>query len=445
MKTNPFNPEELSQCVLCGMCLSACPTHRELHEEMDSPRGRISLMRLLSQGRIGLDGSFAIHIDRCLGCLACEAVCPSGVRFGHLLEDARAYLEQARSKSPAQRLLSAPRWRFHHRRMAAKRPILFRLAFHELLPHPSRLHLFAVLLRMGQRLGAPQMAVGLSRFGLLPKDVEKLFAMLPPLPDRFFLPPPGTTFPPQGDRRLRVALFLGCVMPYLFAPAHEATVRVLQRNGCEVVVPGKQICCGALHLHQGFKAEAKAMARKNIEAFEGIEADAIVLNSAGCSLALKEYPELLRDAPSFAERALSFSRKVRDFSHLLLDLPFEKPSGGMRRRATYQDPCHLAHAQRIKVEPRRLLKSIPGLEFVEMREADRCCGAAGIYNLLQPVLSQGILDFKIRRLAETQADLVVAPNPGCLLQLRYGVAKAGLKVEVLHLAELLDRAYGARL
>lgn len=424
MKTNPFNPEELSQCVLCGMCLSACPTHRELHEEMDSPRGRIALMRLLAQGKIGLDGSFAIHIDRCLGCLACEAVCPSGVRFGRLLEDARAYLEEARPKPPLERLL----WDF---------------IFHHLLPHSWRLHLFAVLLRMGQRLGAPQMAVGLSRFGLLPKDVEKLFAMLPPLPDRFFLPPPGTTFPPQGERRLRVALFLGCVMPYLFAPAHEATVRVLQRNGCEVVVPGKQICCGALHLHQGFKAEAKAMARRNIEAFEGIEADAIVLNSAGCSLALKGYPELLKDAPSFAERALSFSLKVQDFSRLLLDLPFEKPSGGMRRRATYQDPCHLAHAQRIKVEPRRLLKSIPGLEFIEMREADRCCGAAGIYNLLQPVLSQKILDFKIQCLVETQADLVVAPNPGCLLQLRYGIAKAGLKVEVLHLAELLHRAYGA--
>lgn len=418
-----FSPGELSRCVLCGMCLSACPTHRELHEEMDSPRGRIALMRLLAQGRIDPQGSFATHIDRCLGCLACEAVCPSGVRFGHLLEEARAYLAEARPKPLFKRLMG-------------------NVVFHQLLPHPSRLHCFAVLLQMGQRLGAPRGAAWLSRYGLLPKTVEQLFAMLPPLPDRFFLPPPGTTFPPQGERRLKVALFVGCVMPSLFAPVHEATVRILQKNGCEVVVPGKQICCGALHLHQGLRAEAMAMAKKNIEAFEGVEAEAIVLNSAGCSLALKAYPELLKDDPSFAERARSFSRQVRDFSRLLLDLPFEKPSGEIRRRVTYQDPCHLAHAQGMKEEPRRLLRSIPGLEFVEMREADRCCGAAGIYHLLQPVLSQKILDFKMRCLAETQASLVVTANPGCLLQLRYGIAKAGLKMEVLHVAELLDQAYG---
>lgn len=419
---NPFDPAELSRCVLCGMCLSACPTHRELSQEMDSPRGRIALMRLLASGAIGPDSGATTHIDRCLGCLACEAVCPSGVRFGHLLEDARAYLEKTRPRPPLERFL-------------------LHVAFRHLLPYPARLHALALLLRLGQRVDFARPLALLSRLGLLPQAFSRLLAFLPPLPDTFFMHPPQQVFPSAGKPRHRVALFTGCIMPYLFPSAHEATVRLLQQNGCEVVVPQGQACCGALHLHNGFKAETEAMARRNIEAFEKSDAEAVILNSAGCGAALKEYARLLKHDSRYAHRAASFSHKVEELSRFLVSLPLEPPSTHVKGRATYQDPCHLVHAQRIRAEPRKLLRSIPGLEFIEMREADRCCGAAGVYNLLQPALSQKILDFKLRCLAETGATLVVTANPGCLLQLRVGAEQAGLRVEVLHLAELLDRAY----
>jgi len=338
------------------------------------------------------------------------------------LEDARAYLEKTRPKPPLQRLL-------------------FHAAFHHLLPHPARLHALAVLLRLGQRVDFARPLSLLSRFGLLSQALPRLLAFLPPIPDTFFTPPPERFFPAVGKLRHRVALFTGCVMPYLFPSAHEATVRLLQQNGCEVAIPEGQICCGALHLHNGFKGEAEAMARRNIEAFEKSDAEAVILNSAGCGAALKEYAGLLKHDSRYAHRAASFSLKVEELSRFLVSLPLELPSVQVKGRATYQDPCHLVHAQRIRAEPRKLLRSIPGLEFIEMREADRCCGAAGIYNILQPELSQKILDFKMRCLAETGATLVVAANPGCLLQLRVGAQQAGLKVEVLHLAELLDRAY----
>jgi glycolate oxidase iron-sulfur subunit len=410
---------ELDKCIQCGFCLPHCPTYRILGVETESPRGRIHLIEAAAQGRIPLDDRFEEHMYVCLGCRACETACPAGVHFGTIIEAARAEIGPT----------GAP---------LARRATL--LALRHLMPYPGRLRAAARLLRLYQRSRAGRLARALH---LLPRRAAEMEALLPPVPDRFFSPA-QEVFPPIGPRRARVGLLSGCVMSVLFADLDDATIRVLQRNGCEVVVPRGQTCCGALNIHNGERAAARAMARRNIDAFLRAGVDAVVINAAGCGAASKEYPVLFRGGdPGDVGRAEQYSGLCRDVTEFLGDLGLTGPLGEVRARVTYQDPCHLVHGQRIRRQPRDLLRAIPGVELVEMDGSDRCCGSAGIYNLVQPRYSRQVLDDKMAAVARTGAETVVAPNPGCMLQLAAGVRAHGLRVEVRHLVDLLDQAYAA--
>jgi len=410
---------ELDKCIQCGFCLPHCPTYRLLAVETESPRGRIHLAEAAAQGRIAIDARFEEHMYVCLGCRACETVCPAGVKFGTIIEAARA--EIGPTGTPLARRLT----------LAALR---------HLMPYPGRLRLGAALLRLYQRSGLGRLARALH---LIPRRLAEMEALLPAVPDRFFTPAQDV-FPAIGARRARVGLLSGCVMSVLFPGVNDATVRVLQRNGCEVVVPRGQTCCGALNIHNGERECAKAMARRNIEAFLTAGVDAVIINAAGCGVASKEYQILFRDDdPAYAVRAEQYSRLCRDASEFLSDLGLVGTLGEVRARVTYQDPCHLVHGQGIRRQPRDLLRKIPGVELVEMDGADRCCGSAGIYNIVQPGYSRQILDEKMAAVAETGAAMLVAPNPGCMLQLSAGVRAHDLPMEVHHLVDLLDRAYAA--
>ena len=272
--------------------------------------------------------------------------------------------------------------------------------------------------------------------------LAEMDAQLPPMPSKSFAAQ-GQVYVPQGERRMRVAFFSGCVMPLLHGPVHEATVRVLTRNGCEVVVPAAQTCCGALHLHSGERELARELARRTIAAFEAARADCVVVNSAGCGAQLKEYAELFERDPASRARAERFSASVRDATELLASLPFERGLGALRLRVTYQDPCHLGHAQRITDAPRRLLRAIPGVTLVEMERPDVCCGAAGSYSLVEREMSRRLLERKMDAIASTNADVIATANPGCLVQLEAGVRRRGLRARVAHVVELLDEAYRA--
>lgn len=410
---------ELDKCIQCGFCLPACPTYRMLGVETESPRGRIHLIEAAAQGRIPIDPRLEEHIYVCLGCRACETACPAGVHFGTIIEAARA--EVGPTGSPLARRVT----------LAALR---------HLMPYPGRLRAAAGLLRMYQRSGFGRL---LRRLRLMPKRLGEMEALLPSVPDRAFVPA-QEVFPAVGPRRARVGLLSGCAMSVLFPGSNEATVRVLQRNGCEVVVVKEQTCCGALNIHNGERSAAQRMARRNIEAFLGAGVDAVIINAAGCGVASKEYPVLFRDDdPAYVARAEAYSRLCRDATEFLAEIGLTGTFGEIRARAAYQDPCHLAHGQGIRRQPRDLLRKIPGLELVEMEGADRCCGSAGIYNLVEPGYSRLILEEKMRAVVRTGADLLVAPNPGCLLQLAAGIRALGLPMEACHVVDLLDRAYAA--
>lgn len=409
---------ELDKCIQCGFCLQHCPTYRILGVETESPRGRIHLVEAAAQGRIPIDARFEEHMYVCLGCRACETACPSGVKFGTIIEAARA--EIGPTGSPLARRLTL-------------------LALRHLMPFPGRLRLAAALLRFYQRSGLRSAAHALH---LVPRRLAEMETLLPPIPDHFFAPA-QEVFPAIGPQRARVGLLSGCVMSVMFADLNDATIRVLQRNGCEVVVPRAQTCCGALNLHSGEREQARAMARRNIDTFLAAGVDVIVINAAGCGSASKEYDVLFRDDPIYGTKAAQFSRRCRDVSEFLAELGLVGGLGEVRARVTYQDPCHLAHGQGIRRQPRELLRRIPGVDLVEMAGSDRCCGSAGIYNLTQPEYSRIILDEKVAAIQATGADLVVAPNPGCMLQIAGGVRARGMRVHVHHLIDLLDRAYKA--
>jgi glycolate oxidase iron-sulfur subunit len=407
---------ELYQCVHCGLCLNQCPTYRALHLEPESPRGRIHLVRAAAEGRIELNQRFQDHLYLCLLCRACETACPSGVQYGRIAETAREIIGPPGTK-------------------LARNVLNF--AFTQLLPYPGRLRLIARLLRFYQRSGL-QRAIR----PLLPERLRKMESMLPPISQRFFAPD-ANILPAVGPHRAKVAMLNGCVMPLMFSDVNEATVRVLRRNGCDVVFPAKQICCGALNIHNGESIAAKKMARQNIDCFLDADVDAVVVNAAGCGAAMKEYDYLLRDDPVYAEKAKRFSSIVKDAAQFLGDLGLTGKLAPLKMTVTYQDPCHLAHGQRVRSQPRLLLKAIPGLQLNEMEASDRCCGSAGIYNITHPGMSQHLLKEKMQFVGATQAEAVIAPNPGCMLQLRYGSQQYGPAVKVYHLMDLLDRSYNA--
>ncbi len=418
---------DLYKCVRCGLCLQSCPTYVTTGLETESPRGRLALMLAVHKGRVGLTEGVVEHMELCVQCRACEAVCPSGVPFGRVMEATRAQIATRTRRGLRERLL---RW----------------LAFRLLLPRPWLLRVLAWLLKLYQVTGLQWLVREihlLKPIGLL----DELDRQLPPL-RRFFRRPRGDVARAQGPgtpaRRgvRRVGVLSGCVMPLIYGPVSEATVRVLARNGCDVAVPRGQGCCGALHTHAGERETARALARRNIDVFLSAGVEAVVVNAAGCGVTMKEYADLLKDDPAYAEKARRFSALVRDVSEYLAALPLQPPTLEMRARVTYQDSCHLAHAQRIKDAPRAVLRSIPGLTLVEMEASDMCCGAGGMYNVVHRDLSRQILARKIERAAAVQPEVIATANPGCMLQLQMGARRHGLRVRVAHVVELLDEAYG---
>ncbi|HXJ16590.1 MAG TPA: heterodisulfide reductase-related iron-sulfur binding cluster [Candidatus Polarisedimenticolia bacterium] len=410
---------DYSRCIHCGLCLNQCPTYRLWHLEADSPRGRIRQMMLVDQGRLKLSDSFVTHIDRCLDCRACETACPSGVEYGKLVELARTQIEK------------------NYRRPLVSR-VLRDFVYRGLLPYPRLIAAAARLLRFYQRSGLAALARGTGFLRLLGlRDRERL---LPKIDSAFFFSELGKTFPAQGPRRARVAFFAGCIAQVTFSELNRATIRVLQANGCEVVVPPAQVCCGALAAHAGVRDVARDLARANFAAFLETECDAIVTNAAGCGSMLKEYTHLFAAHDPVHEQAQKFSGKVRDVSEFLADLGLAAPLRPLPLRITYQDSCHLAHGQKIREAPRDLIRAIPGVELAEMPLADQCCGSAGVYNVTQTEASLELLASKMDAARETKAQVIVTANPGCILQLRAGAAMHGTGQEVLHVVELLDRA-----
>ena len=411
--------DDYAHCVHCGLCLNVCPTYKLWGLEADSPRGRIRQIVLVDQGRLPLGDSFVKHIDQCLDCRACETACPSGVHYGKLVEAARAQIEQN-----------------------YRRPFFSRIArdfvFRRLLPYPGRIAAVARLLYLYQRSGlqAAVRASGILRLlGLA--DRERL---LPPIDREFFFSNLGRTYPAVGRQRARVALFAGCVAQVSFSKLHEATIRVLTANGCEVVVPAGQTCCGALATHAGVHDAARNLARTNLDIFLSDNFDAVITNAAGCGSTLKEYEQLFASGSPEHAKAIAFQNKMRDATEFLDQLGMIAPLAGMPMRITYQDSCHLLHGQKVREAPRNLLRSIPGVKLVEMAMADYCCGSAGSYNVTETEASLELLAEKMKHARATGAPTIVTANPGCLLQMRAGAQIHSTGQEVVHVMELLDRA-----
>ena len=411
---------DLDKCVHCGLCLNACPTYRELGVEIDSPRGRIFLMNQVANGA-PLTDSYMQHIDLCLACRGCESACPSGVPYGRMVEAAREQIELYRTRSAVQEFYR-------------------KVVFEKLLPSRSALQVAGGVLYLYQITGLQKLArfTGILRpFGKL----AKLDSMSPTAEIPFFYSKIGRTYRAVGERRFRVAFVAGCIANVAFARLNEATVRVLQRNHCEVVIPAAQNCCGALHLHSGYKQQAQDFARRNIDAFLSEDFDAILTNAAGCGSTLKEYDHLLADDPAYAEKALKFKGRMEDVTRFLSAIELNEDMGRVDKIATYQDSCHLAHGQGIKMAPRKLLKIIPGLQFREMPMSDICCGSAGVYNVVQPEMATTLLQKKMETINGLDATLITTANPGCMLQLSAGVRLYGRGQKVAHVVEVLDEAY----
>ncbi len=414
---NPHFQSLLNQCVHCGLCLSACPTYNVFQTEMDGPRGRIQLMRAAAEGRIGTDGAFTEHLDLCLGCRACETACPSGVQYGQLLETTRAAMLANRPVGRGERLL---RW----------------FALRQMIPHRDRLRLMARLLQLYQATGLPKVVRNLR---LLPTHMQAMEALLPPLSTRY--PDYRQPAPAIGEKRGTVAFLYGCVQDAFLSPVNAATIRVLQRNGYEVHFPAAQTCCGAAPLHIGEQALARELARQNIDAFMVHDYDAIINNAGGCGATLLEYAHLLADDPEYAERAHQFVAKVQDINQVLADHLHTPPTGTITARVTYVDSCHLRHGQKVVRQPRQLLRAIPGVTLVELKQPDMCCGSAGVYNIMQPETADQVLASKMADVSGTNAEIIVTSNTGCHMQMIHGAQQRGLRAEVLHLVELLDRSY----
>ena len=416
------SPDLVQDCVHCGFCLSACPTYLETGNELDSPRGRIYLMKSAIEGKIPMGGSLVKHLDMCLGCIACEPACPSGVQYSRLIESARSQIE-----------------RRYERPFSDK---LHRFLIFSIFPYSGRLRSLLPLLYLYQASGFKSLIHKSGIAQRLSKTLTKMDDMLPAIKFSTLFPSMPNLMPSKGKKRYRVALLTGCVQSVLFSHTNEATVRVLSENGCEVVAPRNQGCCGALSLHAGRLSEARDFARANIDIFERYDHDAIIVNSAGCGSAIKEYRELLKEDESYAERAERISDKTKDIMEFLDEIGLQGELKEIKCRVTYQDACHIAQAQRIKTQPRNVIKKIPGVEFIELPESELCCGSAGIYNMVEPEMSGRLLDRKIRNIKETKADLLVVGNPGCLLQIQMGLKQNGLNIKTAHPIELLDWAYG---
>lgn len=413
---------DLDKCVHCGLCLNACPTYRELGLEMDSPRGRIYQMVQVATGLAEITPSYVEHLDLCLACRGCESACPSGVPYGRLIEAARAEIEAQVDRPWQERLLR-------------------RFVFERLLISRRWLKAAGALLYLYQASGLQRLARGSGLLKLAGK-LGRIERLAPEAEIPFFFSQIGKVFPAKGERRKRVALLAGCLSNITSARLNEATVRVLQENGCEVAVPEHQTCCGALHVHSGLKQQARELARQNIRAFLDGGFDAVVTNAAGCGSTLKEYHELLENDPDFRDKSRLFVSKVRDITEFLDEIGLRPPVNSLHAVVTYQDSCHLAHGQKIRQAPRNLIAAVPGVEFRELPQSDLCCGSAGVYNIVHDELAASILEKKMALVNATGAGVVATANVGCAIQLKAGVALHGKGQRVLHVVELLDEAYG---
>jgi glycolate oxidase iron-sulfur subunit len=415
---HPPSNELLSDCVHCGFCLPACPTYVLWGEEMDSPRGRIYMMAKASQGEAPLDQNFRLHMDQCLGCMACMTACPSGVQYDKLIEDSRAQVERNIPRTTADSL--------------------FRKLLFATFPYPRRLRLMAGPLFLYQRSGLQSVVRASGLLKLLPERFAAMEAVLPTVPSHFTWTKPervSSVAPTRG----RVGMLTGCVQQAFFSHVNAATARVLCAEGFEVIIPAGQPCCGALMVHSGLEDRAAAMARKLIALFEAANVDTIVINAAGCGSTMKEYGHLLRDDPQWAARAQAFSAKCKDITEILCSVPSVAVRHPLPVRVAYHDACHLRHAQGIYQQPRRLLSGIPQLEVAEIAEASLCCGSAGVYNLLQPGPALQLGDRKVSHLLDVHSQAVVSGNPGCLLQLMSGLRRRGERtLPAFHMVELLD-------
>ena len=412
---HPPSNEIIEKCVHCGFCLPACPTYVLWGQEMDSPRGRIYLMKLASEDATEMTSNWVSHFDSCLGCMACMTACPSGVDYGKLIEATRAQIERNTERSPSDK---------RHRRF------LF-----ENFTRPDRLKRMRFPLLAYQKSGLQAVVRASGVLKLLPKRMQVMEALLPKL--RRYQPVAEVT-PAAGTKRLRVGLLLGCVQREFFPQVNAATVRVLAAEGCEVIAPRTQPCCGALLVHAGEEAAALELAKKTIDAFEGTNVDTIVSNAAGCGSNVKDYAYLLRDDPAYAERARSFSAKCKDISEVLAGLDPRAQRHPLKLRVAFHDSCHLQHAQGVRSQPRALLSKIPELQLTEIPESAICCGSAGIYNLVQPDAANAIGDRKASLIAPLKADVVATGNPGCSVQLQSSLARNGQRIPVVHTIQLLD-------
>jgi glycolate oxidase iron-sulfur subunit len=441
----------MRQCIHCGFCLPTCPTYAVLGVEMDSPRGRIYQMQAVAEGRLEISDDFVEHMYCCVGCRACETACPSGVQFGKLIEAAREQVQLAEA---------APEYATHQPGVAdeqaptSQKPLaktlLRRFFFDVMLPSRLVLSLVFAGLKLYQRSGLQALV---HRTGLLDiaNSLPTPFQGQLKEPEALMEQARGEIIPAQlpeitpaiGPRRYRVGMISGCIMDQLFHDINQATIRVLTANGCEVITPPQQSCCGALHVHGGEAEHGRALARHNIDVFEPYNCDAIIINSAGCGSTLKEYDHLLRDDPAYVERAKAFSAKVKDISEFLMSIELNHDLGEVQQAVAYHDACHLIHGQKIKQQPRQLLQSIPGLTLINLKESDWCCGSAGIYNITNQAMANELLERKMNNVVATGASIIATGNPGCMMQIAKGIRERGLPMEVKHPVELLDEAYKA--
>ncbi|GER66975.1 glycolate oxidase iron-sulfur subunit [Weizmannia acidilactici] len=425
-----MDQDQLLNCMRCGFCLPSCPTYIESgFKESHSPRGRIALMKAMVDGIIEPDEDVERTLNLCLGCRACESVCPSGVNYGHLLEEARDIIQQSKKKKQS---------------LPVK--VLRKAVFEELFLHQNRMRFLTGLIGFYQRSGLQKVAHATGALKLLPKNLASMEKVLPKIPTMKEMKHRPSHLMPKKDVKKRVAFFTGCLMDTMFMKTNDATMKLLKMAGCEIVIPQNQECCGALHGHGGEKEMAKDLAKRNIRAFEDLNVDYIITNAGGCGAYLIDYGNLLKDDPEWAERAAEFSSKVKDISAVLVELGFHKRKLSLPEQVvTYQDSCHLRNVMKTFSEPRLLLKSIENVEYREMKEADHCCGSAGIYNIVESEMSMQILDHKMENAKATHAETIVTANPGCLLQMKLGIERLGLsgKVRAVHIADLLLEAVEA--
>lgn len=417
--TEGIDMDLVRDCIHCGLCLPKCPTFRALHHEGDSPRGRMWQIKEAALGLVAFDDPrFQAHIYQCFNCRACETACPSGVQFGPVMELARA-------KTPPQ-----------NRRDRLVRTVLL----NGLLPHPGRLRVAGRLYRLTRALGIPQL---LRRTGVWKAMPLGKFAAFPPVGDSSPRQIPlAMVTPAEGERRGRVGLLTGCIQDEMFHGTNRRTVRALASNGFEVVLPATRVCCGALASHAGEAKTAQRLAAGTLDAFTALNLDAVVVNAAGCGSNMKEYELQLRDDPKRRTAGAAFSETVKDASEFMVDRGLRPPPRRVRLRVAYQDPCHLVHGQKISQQPRQALRMIPGLELVEMRESDWCCGSAGVYNLTHPEIAEEALAWKVQAIIDSGAQVIASANPGCILQIGMGLQRAGKDIPIVHVMDLLGWAYG---